>query len=210
MSQPEIGDERLLAYAAGELDAAQAAAVKARLAVSPEQAATVARYQAVRAILRRDDSVAPPATVLARARAIFPAATATGPVQWLGLTDAVRRVVAELTFDSGRGQAPALAGFRGGDPARHLVFEAEGTIVDLHLEPLADEDQRWLITGQVETGASAPGVVVGLIPELYDASAFAVTTDAHGGFHFTVAAGRYTILIRLPESVVVLPNLVIE
>jgi hypothetical protein len=210
MTQSDIDEARLLAYAAGELDTAMAADVEAVLKASPELAATVARYRAVQAILRADDSVAPPAPVLARAKAIFPVrAEPAAPDHLLGLFDTVRRVVAELTFDSG-GAMPALAGFRGGGVSRQLVFEADGTVVDLQLEPPIDHEQRWQIIGQVETAALEDGLVVGLAPLDDEGSALAVTTDTHGGFHLSALAGSYNIFVRIEDSLVVLPNLVIE
>lgn len=210
MNHADEDDERLLAYAAGELDAALAADVEARLRASPKQAATVARYQAIQAILRADDSVAPPASVIARAKAIFPPPKETPEPGLLhGLGDAVHKVIAELTFDSRRGLLPGLAGFRGGGASRQLVFEADGIVIDLHVEPPADDEQRWRIMGQVDTDDLEHGLVVGLMPVGDDGAAIAVTTDAHGGFHLSAAAGAYSIVVRVSDSVVVLPNLVI-
>lgn len=207
--QPEIDDERLLAYAAGELTAAEAAALAPLLDAAPARAA-VARYRAVRAILHADDSVAPPAAVLARAKAIFPARAAPREADHrLGLLTAARRLVADLTFDSGGGLAPALAGFRGGGTSRRLVFEANGMVVDLQVEPPLDHEQRWQIMGQVETDILDGGLVVGLAPLDDEGAAIAVTTDAHGGFHLSALAGRYNIFVRIEDAIVVLPNLVI-
>ncbi|MDQ3695933.1 MAG: hypothetical protein M3464_20280 [Chloroflexota bacterium] len=209
MTRPELNDERLLAYAAGELPATGAETMEAILMTNPERAAMVARYQAVQRVLRADDSVEPPAAVLTRAMAIFPArAERTAPDRLFGLFNAARRVVAELTFEAGGGM-PALAGFRGGDATRQFVFEAEGTVVDLQIEPPIDHEQRWRIMGQVETDLLDGGLVVGLAPLSDEGSAIAVTTDAHGGFHFSAIAGQYNIFVRIDETLVVLPNLVI-
>lgn len=211
MNHADDADERLLAYAAGELDTALAADVTARLPASPEQAATVARYQAVQAILRADDSVAPPAAVIARAKAIFSApeaATEAGPLHGLG--DAMRQVMAELTFDSRGGLLAGLAGFRGAAAtARQLVFEADGIVVDLHVEAPSDHEGRWQIMGQVDTDDLEHGLVVGLMPTGDGGAAVAVTTDAYGGFHLSAAAGEYNLFVRIADAVVVLPHLVI-
>lgn len=205
MTQSEADDERLLAYAAGELSEAEGAALAADLDDAAGQ--TVARYRLVRAVVQGDDSSAPPAATLARAKAIF--AARPDPARSLGLFDAVRRVMAELTFDSGGGLAPALAGFRGGSEIRQFVFASGETVVDLQVEPPVGPEQRWRIMGQVETGPLAQGLVVGLAPVGNEAAAVAVTTDPHGGFHLSALAGHYNIFVRIEDALVVLPNLVL-
>lgn len=214
MSDPTtIDDERLFAFAAGKLDPAETAAVTRALASNPEQAASAARYQAVAAIARADDALAPPAAALARAKAIFP--PQPGPVatdRLRSMRDALRSVVAELTFDSGGGLAPAQAGFRGGEAeVRQLVFESDGAVIDLHLEPAREPGARWRLQGQVETvaAAEAEGLVVVLAPVAAGQAAVAVTTDLHGEFHVQAAPGQYTILVRVLDTLVELPNLVI-
>lgn len=208
-----IDDERLFAFAAGALDPDEAAAVELSLTNNPEQAASVARYQDVAAIVRADDGFAPPATALARAKAIFPPPVGeVAPDRLAAMRDAVRRVVAELTFDSGAGLAPALAGFRGGDASgRQLMFESDGTVIDLQMEPPGDVGARWRIQGQVEASATPEpeGLVVVLAPLTTGQAAVAVTTDPYGEFHVQAAPGQYTILVRVLDTLVELPNLVI-
>ena len=208
MNDPNSDDERLLAYAAGELDGTAAALVEAELAASSEGAATIACYRAVQAILQSDDGVAPPASALARAKAIFPAAPAD-LVRRLDLAEIGKRLIAEVTFDSGGGLVPALAGFRGGGDGRQLMFQADGTVVDLQLEPPADNEPRWRIFGQVDASTAESNFVIGLAPVDDNRVAVAVTTDRHGGFTLWAAAGRYNIFVRIAEGLVVLPDLVV-
>ena len=66
-----VSDEKLIAFAAGELSAAEATAVARHAGTCSRCAATVKRYQAIRELVRSDDSVEPPFAVLARARALM-------------------------------------------------------------------------------------------------------------------------------------------
>ena len=133
MSDGRVSYEQLIAYAAGELDCEAAERVKRHLASSHEGSAIVRRFQMVAETLRRDDSQAPPADVLARVKALFAdRRMATSP----GLLATAVRMIAELVYDS-RPQV-ALAGVRGAATAYQLAFESERADVDLEVEPDAD------------------------------------------------------------------------
>jgi hypothetical protein len=69
---------------------------------------------------------------------------------------ALRHLVAALTFDSGTASAAALGLRSGALPTRQLLFSAEGHDVDLRLEPLVGG--LWKVSGQVlgpDTAGSA-------------------------------------------------------
>lgn len=75
--------EQLIAYAAGDLDAAAAEAVEKHLRGCAECAGLVRHYRLIRSIVLEDDTQAPPATTLARAQALFqPRKRALAPL-WL-------------------------------------------------------------------------------------------------------------------------------
>ncbi len=61
---------QIIAYAAGESQA-DTSHVESCLQDSPELAETVSRFRGARAAMQADDSVAPPAELIAQAKALF-------------------------------------------------------------------------------------------------------------------------------------------
>jgi hypothetical protein len=95
-----------------------------------------------------------PAPLIARAVAIWPAASAaSGPeaaaVGRPQLLTTLRRVVAQLLSDSGPVPALALGLRSGGVGVRQLVLAAEGLDIDLRVAPAAEGAPGWVISGQV-------------------------------------------------------------
>ena len=203
MSDHPIDDEALLAFAGDEFDPAAAAVVAVHVAACPACAATIARYRLVRATLRADDSSVPPLPAVARAKGIFGRHRRAAP---LDLVSPLRRIVARLTFDSQGGFAPAIAGFRGGN-ARHLAFESDEAEVDLQVEPPAESGAPWQILGQITADPGAPATRVALAPAGENRAVVEVELDEHGFFILTATPGRYDVSIRLPDSMLVLPDL---
>lgn len=206
MTGQQIAYETLIAYAAGELAETEAAPVAAHLAADPEAAAVVARYRAVRDTVAGDDSVPPPAAVVARAKAIFPRGERATAAPLANL----RRVVATLGFDSRRGLA--LAGYRGGGGEGYrLAYESEAGEVDLQLEPPGDPTgapaSPWRLLGQVDLAEETPGIRVALAQPGAAAPAAEAEADPHGVFAADVSPGRYELTIALPTAVMVVPNL---
>ena len=196
-------DDILIAYAAGERTPAAATPVRDHLAACAACAATVVRYQMVAAMVREGEAFAPPPALLARAKAIFPRRSSLSE-----LLAPLRRIAAELTFDSRVGFSPALAGFRGGMSGYQLAFVGGGTEVDLQMEPPTMVGARWHLMGQVSTAGATPTATVSLT--LPASIALAVTeakTDEYGMFAFSVPPGRYDLLVQLADAVVVLPDL---
>jgi anti-sigma factor RsiW len=125
-----IAEEQLHALVDGRLSAAEAAALRERLAVDPEAAATVAAWQAQRAALKqlyaRDDESPLPASLLATAeRAQHVRDRASQWWRWGGMAASVL-----LAFGMGwiaNTQWRARAGdgqIAGQEPARHFAQEA--------------------------------------------------------------------------------------
>jgi len=207
-AQPDpraITDEELVAYAADHLEPARAAAVAAHLAAAAEAAAAVARYRLAREVVRADALAEPPAAAVARAKAIFPRKPALSE-----LLGGLRRVVAELTFDSRSGMAAALAGFRGGLSAYQVAFAGAGAEVDVQLEPPVDGgvEARWQVLGQVTTDDEPPSATVYLTsPEAGDHAVAEAVADEHGVFGLAALPGRYDLLVRIDGTLIVLPDL---
>jgi len=71
MSDNEVSYEQLIAFAAGELDPAQAEFVERHLKSHPEGAKTVARYRVIRCLLSANAEQAPSFRATTRAQALF-------------------------------------------------------------------------------------------------------------------------------------------
>lgn len=118
---------------------------------------------------------------------------------------ALRRLVAVLSFDSW-GAAPVAYGVRSaGQEIRHLLFSADGRDIDLRLAP---RDGRFALTGQV-LGPDGWGVAelttepgeLGQIGPLR-----AVALDDMGEFHIDgLDRGRYVLTLRLGVDEIELP-----
>ncbi len=202
--------DRLVAFAAGELSGTAAAEVEAIAARDPEAAAVIRRFRLAVETGRRDDSVAPPADVLSRARALF--ASRPAPAR-AGLLDALRRIIAELVYDS-RLQ-PALAGVRGVGRSRQLSFESELADIDVEIEPLTGESpERLRVSGQIARRGGAPAAGAAPLgislaaPGSLEALSSA-TADPRGMFSMNAIPGRYDLLITVDDAVLVLPGVTV-
>lgn len=120
------------------------------------------------------------------------------------LQQALRRVVAVLSFDSW-GLSAQAAGMRGqADDSRHLLFSAEGRDVDLRIAPAPGGG--WRLAGQVlgpdETGRIALASADG------GAEQHSATLDELGEFHLDgLAPGRWTLTLETAHEVVELPTI---
>ncbi len=201
MSKGSIIYEKLIAYAAEELSAAEAAGVEAHLARDPSAAATVARYRMVQATLRGDDSVAPPNEAVARARAIFePARTAAAPRP--SLVEHLERFVARLLYDS-RAEL-ALAGLRGSGAGFQMTYELPGDAeLDLQAEPGDGADGAWRLLGQVASAGPRSKLRVSLCRAGSLVPIRTVEADDRGAFALRVEPGTYDLHIGMPTGAVV-------
>jgi len=211
MVRHPISDERIIAFAAGELNDVEVAAVAAHVAGCAACTATAARYRGARSTLRGDASVDPPASVVARAKRLYrPPRPATPADPFATL----RRVLARWTFDSRPGLELALGGMRGATPGYRLGFEDETAAVDLLIEPPAvGAADQWRIVGHVDAAPDQPrptGSQERVAVAVRNA-AVTVATDAdeHGAFSLLAPTGRYDLLVRLPDHVLVLPDVAI-
>jgi hypothetical protein len=197
MSQHDPPFETLVDYACGQLDSRRSQEVEALIAASAAAQARVARVRLVLETLRTDDSITTPASVVARAKAIFraPAARTSG---WF---NQLRPLLATLLFDSF--QSGALAGARGEDDARQLTWEWPGATLDVQVESLAQSPNRRLM-GQISAPA-AETIEIALVPPGADAASAETASDEHGMFSLQAPPGRYDLYIRLGETVVKVP-----
>jgi hypothetical protein len=123
------------------------------------------------------------------------------------LVQPLRRIVAQLTFDSRGGQAAALAGFRGTASTYQLAFAGAGAEVDLQLEPPADTGSPWRLLGQVATDEPPTAVTVEVAVAGEAAVVARTTADEDGVFNLATPPGRYDLVLTLPDLLLVLPNL---
>jgi hypothetical protein len=228
MPTPRITDDMLLAYAAGELRDADAAAVEAKLAISAEARQLVELYRTVRATIAEDDQVEPEPALIARAKAIFkeqrePAGMAAAAAKVSDWWRRLESAVAEIVFDS-RVQ-PSLAGLRSGDDPGggfQLACETSRAVVDLQFQPqgavgVAADRQPWRLIGQIaptestsssddQHGASTPRIteVAVFTAGTDDEPVATIRPDAHGVFTTSLDPGRYEVRIALDDEQIVL------
>lgn len=196
-------EERLIAYASDELRGGDATAVAKHVVGCAACAATVARYRMVRDFVRTDEAFAPPAVAVSRAKSLF---IPPAPSPARDLFAPLRRIVAELVFDSGGGFAPALAGFRGGGD-RHLTYEAESIEIDIQVTPLVEPEGEWRVLGQLAADREPGIVALEAVPVGRREAVASTTSDEHGVFELQMPAGTYDVVARFPDAEVVVSDL---
>jgi hypothetical protein len=118
----------------------------------------------------------------------------------------VERLLAVLTFDSGA-TSPLAFGMRSaGVATRQMLFSAQGHDVDLRVSPAGGtQADHWLLGGQV-LGPEARGVVV--LTDVRGQAVAETRLDELGEFRLpAIAAGQYTVTLRLGAREIVLPSI---
>lgn len=135
------------------------------------------------------------------------------------LASRLRRIVADLTFDSFG--APAFAGLRAASrTSRHLAFQSELGDLDLQVtSPLRSSapEARWHVMGQLDLPDPLPegtairfvsGDISGDDIEALPADAFtSAAIDASGYFSVELRSGAWAALLIAGETVVVFPGI---
>jgi anti-sigma factor RsiW len=204
MTTTHPSEERLIAYASDELRGGDATAIADHLVGCAACTGTVARYRMVRDFVRADEAFIPSAAAVTRAKSLF-TALAPAPVRDRNFFAPLRRIVAELVFDSGGGFAPALAGFRGaGD--RHLTYEAETIEIEVQATPVEPGDE-WRVLGQLAADRDLDPVAIQIVAAGGIDTVARAMSDEHGMFEVRLPAGRYELVARFPDIEVVVPIL---
>lgn len=201
MRDNKLTYDQIIDYAAGRGSAEERAAVAARLADDPERAATARLLTRAFAVARSDDSVAPPESTLAAAKALFRErrARAAPPALLAGL----RQMLAALVFDSRA--AGALAGVRGSGAVYQLAFESE--VADVDLEVAAAGAEMRQLRGQVTAHDDATIQGIAVVAKGAPDVSTTVAPDARGTFVVTVKPGRYDLYITIGETKLVVSDL---
>jgi hypothetical protein len=209
----KITTDQLLAYADGELDPAAAEHVEAHVQSDPEASATVERYQRMRALTAADDSIAPPAEVVERARAIFqPRTRLERAGEWLR---SLEETIASLVYDS-RLQ-PAAVRYADASQRFQLTYEVDEVEVDLQFDraslgpaPRGDAgEQGWRVMGQVTSESSGSRQPVAI--RRTDGEIVAETEiDERDMFAAELTPGRYDVLIGQGERAIRLSDIELE
>ena len=199
------GLDALLSYAAGSVEGPDIPHVTSHLASCGECAGIVERYRLVAETVRADALAAPAPDALVRAKALFPQRESASLSPMPDLLQPVRRVLAELIFDSLGGLTPSLAGFRGGGD-RHVTFVAEAVQIDLHLQAPVRRGGAWQIHGQIDAIASDHSTV-DMVHTGEEHAVARARTDDRGMFALEAPAGRYDLLVRMPDVIHVLPGI---
>lgn len=206
MQEHAVGYEELIALAAGELDPAACADVERRVARDSEAATTLAILRSSVETLRGDGGLFPPLDMLERVQALFQSDnTEARP----SLLDALKQVIGELVYDS-RPQL-ALAGVRGSATAYQVAFESEAADVDLEVEPAAGEQASgFRVRGQVSPHRDGPAEQVALAQPGTRSVLVSAAPDEHGVFEIETSGGRFDLLVRMPNELIVFADVVIE
>ena len=211
MSSAKMNYDQLIAYAAGELTSEQATEVQAYLAANPKAAEPIAMYRQAQSALQADQNAAPPAEVVAKAKAIFASAPSEPAASWL---DHLQQLLADLVFDS-RAQ-PAMAGYRGPATTFQLSFECDAANIDLEAEPMTStvaapsEKMQWRIMGQVDWEDASSPVQIAVVDPGTENPIAETIADEHGMFDVQVPAGRFDVLFQADDKVVVLRDIEIQ
>jgi hypothetical protein len=206
MALGNINYEQLIAYAAGNLTGADAAAVESHLTTNAADAATVVRYRQARALSANDDSFEPSAAVIAKVQGLFRRQAQPNRMGWL---DAVEQFIGKLVFDS-RVQ-PAGLRYTDAGQRMNLTYESKGAEIDLQAERTQQPNgrDRWQVIGQVSSipveavaGRPVALTLAGTKTLVADTKA-----DDRGGFLLQTDRGRYDLYVELPDGVVVMSDL---
>ena len=205
MTKRTFTHEELINYAAGEIAPALAAEIEIHLAENPAAAQTVAAFRLARTRIAEDDSVAPPESVAAKARAIYeaPAKRAQETPAWLLRIDAF---IARLVFDS-RLETVAV---RYSQPTQgfQLAFSIDGADLDLTAERTAGSpDRPWRLTGQLSSEPSIGEMELAIVEAGTDRIVAEGRSDEHGYFTVDLPAGRYDLCLDMGDSTLVAPEL---
>ncbi len=195
-----ITHERLIAFAAGDLQGSEADEVAAHLATNPDAARTVELYRFTADAAGGDDTIAAPADLVARAKAIFRAET---PAR-RGLAEQVRDVLAHLVYDSRLHPAPT----RATADLVQLAFEAGDVEIDLRAEPRTAgvsgrSDATWRVVGQVLAEDAIGTVAVTVVGAGADVVA-EVRSDDRALFRLDLPIGTYDLRIAIGDDTIVL------
>jgi len=199
-----ITRERLIAFAAGELEGPEAEEVAAHVAANPEASRTVSLYRTLGTTVREEDTRSAPADLVARAKAIF---RAESPAR-RGLVDRLQDVIAHLVYDS-RLQAAATRATAEADRIQ-LAFEAGDYEIDLRAEPATGEapsdtgPRRWRVVGQVLSEAALGRVTVGVLDAGTQTPVAEVEADDRAMFALDLDRGRYDLRVGIGDEVFLL------
>lgn len=203
MTTNHPSEERLIAYASDELRGGDAVAIADHIVGCQACTGAVARYRMVRDFMRADQAFVPSAPAVSRAKALF-ATPEAAPVR--DPLAPLRRIVADLVFDSGAGLNPALAGFRGGGD-RHLTYEAEVIEIDVQAMPSIGAEGEWRVLGQLAADRDLEPAAIQIVAGGGIDTVARTMSDEHGMFEMQLPSGRYDVVARFPDVEVVVPDL---
>ncbi|MGI9254974.1 MAG: hypothetical protein ACR2J8_14620 [Thermomicrobiales bacterium] len=196
--------EALIAHAAGELEQNETMVIVAHLVGCDLCARTVARFAAAREAVRTDDAVAVPMTALTSVYALFTSAQPgiAGRVQQA--VAPLRRLVAEITFDSWGKRAPGFAAVRGAADGRQFSWSAGDLDIDVQVLPAEPGAASHRLVGQIG-GQDGPVVSVALARENGQQVALA-RPDEFGAFALEAPVGAYDLEMIVDGALVIVPG----
>jgi hypothetical protein len=192
-TSPHISFEKLADMVEDRITADERASWLDHLAECTRCAEDFERLGHVLQLMRTDDSKDAPRDLLAYAKGLFSVRASSD-------RSILRRIVAALTFDSLT--ASPEFGVRSSETStRQLIYSAEDGDLDLRLTPQGD---RWLVMGQLLSPNCSEGHVE---IKSESASASAALNEFCEFVLPPVAAGRYSLILRLPHLEIEVPRL---
>ncbi len=186
---------RLADLAEGRASADERPASMAHLSNCSECTRQLKRLGELLMLMRTDTATDAPRDVRAFAVGLFSGRESSREPSLL------RRIVAALSFDSSSNLAPAFGVRSGQATSRQLLYSAEENDIDLRITA---EDETWIVAGQVLGDDCSGGRV-----EIEGAGELA-QAELNELCEFTlppVAAGSYTLRLRLRDAEVEIPQL---
>lgn len=199
MSAIEVTFEQIVAYASGDMDAAQAAQIEKLVQSNPTYVRQLARIQTILGTFRTHLDTEPSAGALHRAFAA--AAKAPAAEGWISRLGAI---IAKCIFDS-RLQ-PAL-GLRGAADTVQLSFEGE--LADVDLELTRDATNHWSLMGHVATRSGEPVEEIAIGMSGAATPEWTVSPNAQGVFRLQLSPASYELVLRRGADAMMIPELVL-
>jgi hypothetical protein len=134
---------------------------------------------------------------------IRPDLAAARPTTTDRIRDALRRIVAELVFDSA--QTPQLSGLRAAGKATSRQIAYISDIADLDIE-IANAGDHATVNGQLGMDDVPAGLVIAFAPDSEGSAVVEASLDREGHFVVTLPPGTWVATVRFDDATLVFPG----
>ncbi|MFN3331991.1 MAG: anti-sigma factor family protein [Caldilinea sp.] len=193
---PHISYERLVDWVEGRLVNTQKTAIDEHLAVCAHCREEATQIERMIAVMRQDESVDAPSTLIARAVALFRASAAKSAPSLL------QRLVATLSFES-TALTPAFGLRSQGGAERQMIFTANEYDIDLRV---SEDSAGWVLSGQLLGAETTSGSAT------LTNDAMTLTTPLSEELTFVfppVGTGHYTLTLHFNQIELVIEDVLV-